>query len=37
MIIKILTGLQKRMEGISETLKTEIENKEPFRVEEHNK
>lgn len=33
-VIKILTGLQKRVEVISETLKTEIE-KEPFRVEEH--
>ena len=36
MIIKILTGLEKRVEDISKTLNKEIK-KEPIRDEEHNK
>ena len=38
-VIKILTGLEKRVEDISETLNKETENikREPTRNEEHNK
>ena len=36
MVIKILTGLEKRVEGLSEALNKEVENIKPIRDEELN-